>query len=195
MNLAISILAALIVLVPSSYALAQDIFPAALLSQYRPSSSGGGGAVGTNYWPISYTSGSGSSGNYTVGTQIVIGSTNVVVNAIGCFLPANSTATYQLGLYNSSGSLLASNTVVGTNDLSSTVMYASVAPVTLTAGATYTLASYAGGATFIQFSSSAFTTNNCATAANCTYVGSTILTWPTTLNGAGQSYGQAFIYQ
>ena len=187
----------MIVLVPSSYALAQGIFPAALLSQYKPATSGGGGAVGTNYWPISFFgAATGGSGNYTVGTQIVIGSTNITITALGAVWSSESTQVLQVGIYNSGGTLLASNSITGTNASANVIMYAPITPVTLTSGATYTLASYCvGGGLFGQFPPSSFTTNGCATIANCTYVPSSVLTWPTMLNGASLSYGQAFIYQ
>jgi hypothetical protein len=77
----------------------------------------------------------------TVGFNFTANS-NLTVSALGVWEdPANGTApltqTHQVGLWNSSGTLLASATVLTNSPLTGRWRYVSVTPVTLTAGQTY----------------------------------------------------------
>src|SRR5947209_9809082 len=79
------------------------------------------------------------------GTDQTIGFTftptvNIVVSALGVWdanAPVAFTQTHQVGLWDSSGTLLASTTVLTTSPLTGAWRYVAITPVTLLAGQTY----------------------------------------------------------
>jgi len=192
MNTAISILAALLILVPSGYALAQGIFPAALLAQYPPAASGGSGAVGTNFWPLTWGSGSMNSGSFSLGNQFIVGATNITVSALTRYTASGNTQAHSVGLYNLAGTLLASNTITATNPTANVTMVIAITPVVLSAHTTNMVVSQENADQFIN--NWTVTTNGCATLAGDYYGSSSTLIYPSSFNALG-CYPAGFVYQ
>lgn len=84
--------------------------------------------------------------NYQAGIPVNLGmvftaNSNLDATALGIYAGANLTGPEQVGLYDSGGNLLASSTVNITGPITSGYYYASITPVALTTGSTYTVVS------------------------------------------------------
>jgi len=191
MNTFISILAAVVVLVPSFYAIGQDIFPAALVSR-GAQSSGVVGPVGTNYWPLVWTNGTVNSGSFSLGNQFIVGGTNITVSGLCREATPGNTQSHSVGLYSLAGTLLSSNTIVCTNNTVNALQAVAVTPVVLLAHTTNMVVTQENTDGFVNNWTVA--TNGCATLVGDYYISSSTLSYPTSLNAVG-GYPAGFIYQ
>jgi len=108
------------------------------------------------------------------------------VDALGIYDLSNLTGSEQVGLYNSSGTLLASATVTLTDPVTNGYLFQSITPVTLTAGSTYTVDAYVGSNPWAI--GPAPTTPSSVTFKYNDYLYSGGLAFPTTTGGAGPAY-------
>ena len=78
--------------------------------------------------------------------------TDISVTALGAFQYAvTNTPAIEVGLWNATGTLLASNTVTTASLLLDQSMYESITPVTLTAGQTYYLGAFGGPMVIVAY--------------------------------------------
>jgi len=163
-----------------------------LAAALKPAAStGGGGPVGTNYWPHTWSSYSVNSGNFTLGTQFKVGTTNITISALGRFVLVGNNQVHALGLYNLAGTLLASGSITATNPTANTQMYAAITPVVLAAGTTNMVVSLENSDSFIQSSTGDYIA---ALFLNGYWASGTSLQYPNGSSG-GQFYPPCFIYQ
>jgi len=138
---------------------------------------------------------------FTLGFQFTANQA-VTVTALGVFDDSQNglVDSHQIGLWNSSGVLLASTSVVsGTTDpLTNQFRYADITATTLTAGQTYTVgALYVDDKDPLLFPGSVtgFATNAAITFDQNAYVVGSNLTNPTSTSGGGPSYfGPNFLF-
>jgi hypothetical protein len=151
----------------------------------------------TNNWITSLVMGTlRVDGPYCIGTQFTIGSTNITVIALGRYnCNTTNVQTHPIGLWNSTGTLLASTSV---NALGAGIGFqtGAITPTTLTAGATYYVATIEGlGDQWFGFEGSE-TFTGAATENGAYYTGASVLTWPSNSGGSGNlPDGVTFIYQ
>ena len=116
--------------------------------------------------------------------------TTFSVDALGIYDYPGLAGPEQVGLYNSSGNLLASATVTLTDPLISGYFFQSVTPVTLSAGSTYTVDVFVGNNPFGY--GPAPTANGAVTYKGATYLYSSSLAFPTFTPSVPAFYGANF---
>src|SRR5579864_168105 len=107
------------------------------------------------------------------------------VDALGIYYQSFLTAPEQVGLYDSSGNLLASATVTLSDPLVSGYLFHSITPVSLTAGHTYTVDAFVGNNPW-AYGPVPITSN--VTYKYNDYVYGSSLAFPTLTGGTGAAY-------
>jgi hypothetical protein len=107
------------------------------------------------------------------------------VDALGIFNQTFLTSSEQVGLYDSSGNLLATATVALSDPLVSGYLFHSITPVSLTAGHTYTVDAFVGNNPW-AYGAAPITTN--VTYKYNDYVYGSSLAFPSSTGGAGTAY-------
>ena len=115
------------------------------------------------------------------------------VDALGIYDQSFLTGPEQVGLYNSSGTLLASATVTLSDPLVSGYLFQSITPITLNAGSTYTVDAYVGNNPWAL--GPAPTTASNITLDNTEYLYGNSLEFPTNGPGVAGYYGPNFEIQ
>jgi len=108
------------------------------------------------------------------------------VDALGIFDQTFLTSSEQVGLYDSSGNLLASATVALSDPLVNGYLFQSITPVSLTAGQTYTLDAFIGNNPW-AYGAAPITSSN-VTFKNTDYLYGSGLAFPTSTVGSPTAY-------
>ena len=130
--------------------------------------------------------------DYQAGIPVVLGNVftantnNISVNALGFYQQPNLTGSELVGLYNQSGTLLASVTVLLTDPTASGFFFHNITPVALTAGTQYTVAAQVGNNPWSY--GPAPTTPADVTFNYNDYLYTNVLAFPTTQHGSGPAY-------
>jgi len=97
----------------------------------------------------------------------------------------------EVGIYDSTGTLLTSATVTGSDTAVNFFNYASIAPIVLASGGTYYAVAETGSAQY-TFDTTGFTTSADINFVQDAYVSSTTLAFPTTSDGVTAADGGAY---
>lgn len=145
---------------------------------------------------LAFTTGSGVTDNHAPNDPVNLGlwftpTTSMTVDALGFFVQADLTAGEIVGLYTSSGTLLASVAVALTDPVVSRYYLHAITPVTLTAGQTYVVDAYTGNNTW-SYSSTAPAVAAGITYDYHAYDYTSGLAFPTNQAGAGGGAGGVY---
>ena len=136
---------------------------------------------------------------FTVGCYFTVGTTNLNITYLGCYVYSGSTQTHRIGIWKKTDSSLLAVVTNNFSGKSAGFDYISLAsPVTLTAGASYALGveQFSGGDNWSDVSS-VYTTTGAATNVQAAYAttGGTF-SYPGAAGSALSQYvGVSFIYQ
>jgi hypothetical protein len=135
---------------------------------------------------LAFNSPGGITTNFTAGSPVNLGlvftsNSTLSIDALGIYYQSSLTAPEQVGLYDASGNLLASATVSLSDNLMGGYLFHGIAPVTLTAGNTYTVDAYVGNNPWAYGTAAPITSG--VTFKNSTYLYSGGLAFPTATGG------------
>ncbi len=139
---------------------------------------------------LGFTSPGGLTTNLGAGNPVNLGlvftaNTTFTIDALGIYDQSSLTGPEQVGLYDSSGNLLVSTTVTLSDSLVNGYLFQSIAPVALSAGATYTIVANTGNNPWAY--GPVQTSPDITFKYNDYFYGSS-LAFPTTTGGWGPAY-------
>lgn len=144
-------------------------------------------AVGFSSPGSPFNNGSG----YSLGWEFTTNS-SIVVTSLGYFDDGGLTETHNVGIYNSSGVLLASATVTGSGTQEGFFNYVSIAPLTLAAGQTYQVMGNSGFTDPYAYDTTSFVVDPSIDFLNDEYTPGNTLAFGVDSEGFTQADGGAF---
>lgn len=154
---------------------------------------------GTNMFLITFSAGGQLSGGpFTVGYSFTTGASAKTITALSYYNNiASNTQTHQIGIFDSSGTLLTPSVFVSLAGQPMGRITVNITPITLSASTTYYFGAFEAGTGDIwSDQTSSFTTTPVATVNAAVYASGGTFQKPNTTSSAGQMYdGLDFNYQ
>jgi uncharacterized protein DUF4082/PEP-CTERM motif-containing protein len=153
------------------------------------------GAASADTPAVSFTPVSGNTFNNGIGFSLgfeFTATSNLTVDALGYFDDGSLQELHTVGIYNSSGTLLASATITG-GTLMGFFDYVTIAPLNLTAGDTYQVMGNSGVVDPYTFNPTGFSTAPNITFDQDEYTPGNTLAFGTTTDGATAYFGPNFL--